>query len=315
MASLPYECVKNYIKKQKLHNFSKDSNSIEAGQASITTPKIDISPEGLRLFKILEQHEGTSCNLLEDFKDDTRKVNEYDELHYSSQEKYYPDEQNIGIAAEKIVSIYGSCPICKANTLSLFSNPNMPVVDLICTNPDHNINNGPRLWQVKASSTNNYFNNEFITVGSKRWGKSIHENVDNKDFLLGYICLKMDENVGDQNYTIYKSSSFILFPDLDLKPTGESNLEPYYSYLTEEEKLKLNLSRYKKKDVIRHNNCKRIGIDLLLKQRSGELEIINANRDISVNKDGLAKYFPNNSKRKIDGLSGGVYKYKIKYTY
>tara|TARA_B100000424_G_scaffold14796_1_gene10847 strand:- start:1224 stop:2171 length:948 start_codon:yes stop_codon:yes gene_type:complete len=315
MASLPLGCVKEYIKKQKIYKLSKDPNSAETGQVSITTPKIDISPEGQKLFKMLEQHEGTSCNLLKDFEDDTRKVNEHDKLHYSLQEKYYPDEQNIGIAAEKIVSIYGSCPICNANTLSLFSNPNMPVVDLICTNHNHDINNGPRLWQVKASSTDNYFNNKFITVGSKHWGKSIHENVDNKDFLLGYICLKMDENVGDQNYTIHKSSSFILFPDLDPKPTGESNLEqkPYYSYLTEEEKLKLNLSRYKKKDVIRHNNCKIIGIDLLLEQRSGELEIIN--HGISVNKDGLAKYFPNNNKRKIDGLSGGVYKYKIKYTY
>ena len=206
----------------------------------------------------------------------------------------------------------------------------MPVVDLVCINPDHDIDEGPRLWQVKASRKDYYFNKtkSYITIGSKRWGYSIHQNFEDKNFLIGYICLKVEEK-NDNFFHISNSNSFALYPNL------EGN-EPYYRYYEENEKT----SFLKNKNVIKWNNCIVLDVDLidvtnevsksetLTRVDYGELNKYTRQPDIEppdlyylysertqYGRDAKRRKYQHTKGTKLFTGSGGSYNYKIKYTY
>jgi len=261
----PYNVVINHIKKQNVYGFLKNNIPVAQNTRAAEDTKaaedaynqntpIDptlkgleninfISPFGQQILLSVEsaEREALTKNLFED----NVTIDETYKDEFSDIEEYYPDEEDIGRKAEKIISIYCKCPICGEKSLKLFSNPNMPVVDLVCINPDHDIDKGPRLWQVKASRQDLYFNKtkSYITIGSKRWGYSIHQNFEDKNFLIGYICLKVEEK-NDNFFHISNSNSFALYPNL------EGN-EPYYRYYKENEKTFF----FKNKNVINWNNC------------------------------------------------------------
>lgn len=251
----------------------------------------------------------------------------------SSDKDYYPNEENIGITAEKIVSIYGNCPVCKKNTLRQFKDVNMPVVDLICINIDHNISNGPRLWQVKASQNSFYFNlnsPEFITVGSRNWGNVIHQNNEDLDFNIGYICLYVSVREGDPNYYI-SPNSFIIKPNM--------KGGPYYEYINKEDITKTYGRYYNNKNIIRSNNCTKQNINLdypfiQSDELNVSLNVDSTLNNVSVNLEKLATYIDSEAKlisplphiylRRSDRLVSaklfkkdhvGGKKYKIEYTY
>ena len=209
----------------------------------------------------------------------------------------------------------------------------MPVVDLVCINPAHNINLGSRLWQVKASCNDLYFNktNSYITIGSKRWGYSIHQNFEDKNFLIGYICLKVEDN--NTNFSILKEKSFALYPNLELE-----DKEPYYEYL--EEGYKNAFLKNKNKNVIRWNNCIVLDVDLIdvtnevsksethTKVDYGELNKYTRQPDIipsdlyylysertQYDRDAKRRKYQHTKGTKLFTGSGGSYNYKIKYTY
>lgn len=249
----------------------------------------------------------------------------------SSDKDYYPNEENIGITAEKILSIYGNCPVCKKNTLRQFKDTTMPVVDLICINDEHNIYNGPRLWQVKASQNNFYFNldsPEFMTVGSRNWGNAIHQNYKDVNFLIGYICLYVRVIEGDPNYYI-SPNSFIIRPNM----TGG----PYYEYINKDDIIRKYGAYYNNKNIIRSNNCIKQTFNLdypfIL---SPELKVDRIHNNVSVNMENLTTYIDSGLKlisplpniylrRSADSVSTQLFskkkghvggeKYKIEYTY
>jgi len=283
-----------------------------------------LSPQSLPLLydiKVKDREEYVNLLL-----NDSRKIEELDSA--VDDPDYYPDEYNLGVDMEKFISIYGSCPICRERTLRQFSKENMPVVDLICINPAHDIDMGPILWQVKASSSFSYFSNDgrnkYITVGSRNWGNSIHTNhvKEEKDFYLGYICLYVSIDEINRQYII-RENSFVVIPDtkrLDL---------PYYQYLNQDQKNSLpNLGGIPpriKKNIITWYNCDvnqivSSGMNLPLTIKLDELIIYN---NIQILESiYLTKYLGIRRSQRLAKVTkklfpgvGGSTKYKIEYTY
>lgn len=121
---------------------------------------------------------------------------------------------NIGKLVEIYYSLFGPCPVCGTNSLRLFKNNNMPVVDLKCINATHNHTLGPSLWQVKATISDNYFskNDKLISVGSRKWGENVHLDSNIPiEYKIGYICIKIHQRE-DNIYFINRRESFIVNP-------------------------------------------------------------------------------------------------------
>lgn len=147
-----------------------------------------------------------------------------------------------GKIIEKWVAINIACPICKKKTLKMYKNNSFPIIDLVCINKEHK--DGVKYWQVKTSKLGNKFqgfpyfkvnvSDNYISVGSRRWGENIHNikpNGDNKDLLIGYILIIFTGN--DQEITINKKKSYIIHPNLDIKKIDNEN-NWYYKYISEE---------------------------------------------------------------------------------
>lgn len=156
---------------------------------------------------------------------------------------YFNNKDN-GLYLELWVCVNISCPGC-GQKLYKYANPNMPVVDVKCINPSHNISMGPLYYQIKATEKDktfnklNYFNynEEYICVGSIKYGYNCHviraDNMSDRDLLVGYICIEYyytDET--NNNIIIDMNKSFVLIPNLLYKP-----LEPiqndwtFYNYI------------------------------------------------------------------------------------
>ena len=271
------------------------------------------------LYDIPEEDRAEYVNIL---LADTRTVEELNSANHDPD--YYPEEHTLGEDMEQFISIYGKCPICKEKTLRQFSKKNMPVVDLICINHEHNIDNGPILWQVKASTTSSYFSNEghnnYITIGSRNWGNSIHNNHIEKDFFLGYICLYVSIDEA-RRYRI-DPRSFVVFPN-----TKISEWPYYYGYFDQTYKNRLSSvsgnPNIINKDVITWYNCymydiNSIGMELPPIINRTELEKYN---DIQILESiYLTKYLGVRRSQRLANIArrlkfGGSIKYKIEYTY
>ena len=147
---------------------------------------------------------------------DDKEINELNEIA-AEKDLDFIGKYNIGKYAEIYVSLNMKCPCCGEKSLKLFQNPNMPVIDLVCINPNHDLTFGPRLWQVKASKTDTYFSleNRFITVGSRNWGNSVHLDDTDFDIRIGYICLQVDD-VNEFNKRVNLTKSFVIYPPNNL---------------------------------------------------------------------------------------------------
>ena len=139
------------------------------------------------------------------------------------------ENENYGKPIECWIADNMSCPCCDLQTLRRYANVSMPIIDLVCINPEHTIKNGVKFFQVKTSNGNlfnelPYFNYDetnadvnanTIHVGSVRWGKTVHEITPNntefeKRILCGYICIQFNK-IDDKIKFDFKKS-FIVLP-------------------------------------------------------------------------------------------------------
>ena len=125
------------------------------------------------------------------------------------------------------------CPCCGEKSLRRFVKDNMPCIDLICSNPFHNFEDGVKFFQVKSKSSEvlnpEYKNFDYETkqihTGSKSIGQYIH-SIEKYDeyysLLIGYICIEYTKINNNHNEMIQiLSSSFILLPKIDIvKPNN-----------------------------------------------------------------------------------------------
>lgn len=160
--------------------------------------------------------------------------NEYIDKLDENDPDYIDKLQNnkLGLYMEDFVCHYIKCPVCHEKTLRKFKIKNMPVIDVVCINTEHhNKFLDTKFFQIKISVDNNYyFNQKYILVGSKKYGFNCHEiygsdNILNKQTLIGYICLSLNE-VKDNIYKISEKKSFILIPNI-----SNHNSEKYYEYI------------------------------------------------------------------------------------
>ena len=183
------------------------------------------------------------------FKNDDKKIIDINNF-IDRNDLTYINYENRGKLIEVWLADNMRCPCCKDKTLRRYSNDNFPVIDLICINPNHNINENVKFFQVKSSIFKNnnpfllsgqpYFslNDATIMVGSRTWGNYVH-NISNSDdinikkILIGYICILFKEN--EKNIIIDKQNSFVVLPDIkpkipDIKPKISDNNKLYYEY-------------------------------------------------------------------------------------
>jgi len=152
--------------------------------------------------------------------------------------KYF-ENKDVGVFMEKWICANIRCTC--SGKFAKYSNPNMPVVDIKCINPGHDINiHGPKYYQVKSTEIGTkmfdfeYFQlnpYQLLFVGSPSYGKYSHEikggDID-KRTLIGYICIKY-KKINDSTININKDVSFILIPNMQVTP--ELQMELYYTYI------------------------------------------------------------------------------------
>jgi len=176
--------------------------------------------------------------LQKDLDADTNKINEINNL-IDENDSTYINVENHGKLIEIWLADNMKCPCCKQKTLKRYTKDNFPIIDLVCININHNIDDGVKFFQVKSSHLNSTsingqpyfsFQDKTIMTGSKNWGKLVHEikgsdNYNKKKILIGYICILFTES-SDQKYIyINQINSFVVLPYVYLDDD-----EPYYEY-------------------------------------------------------------------------------------
>lgn len=258
-----------------------------------------------KIYKPSIQYGEDSRNLLIDLVRDGKAVDIIEDKNFDN-DLDWVGIFNIGKFAEIYASINMKCPCCGEKELHLFKNPNMPVIDLVCTNSKHDLSNGPKYWQVKASKGDLYFSKElnYISVGSKKWGLEVHNiNLENKldnEYQIGYICLKVDV-IGDDetNLKLNLEKSFIVLPN-----SG-------YYYLSEEDEIYKSREIYSKHPAISWMNNDFV-LDIVQFLDIKDEDFNNYNFNIN----SLLSYYPEtiqiSEQKSKKSLFGGVY--KIRYT-
>jgi hypothetical protein len=199
----------------------------------------------------------------DDIEIDNEIITKLKEMQEKEDDDYILYESNYGKLIECWIADNMNCPCCDAvQSLRRYSSPSMPVIDLVCINPEHNLSHGVKFFQVKASNGSlfldkPYFNYDTnltnpnantIHVGSRKLGEMVHtinpqRPIFIKKILCGYICINYNEN--EDNLVINLSKSFIVLPNYLLSdtttkrklsfepiiPTIETDCDWYYKYI------------------------------------------------------------------------------------
>lgn len=142
----------------------------------------------------------------------------------------YIDNSGVGLYLELWICSKLTCIGC-GEKLYKYANPNMPIVDVKCINPNHTFDHGSKYYQIKATQSNvkyagtKYFSydEEYIKVGSVKYGYNCHminatDPIINRDILINYICIEYDY-IDPNNIIINMKNSFIVMPKLNLPNT------------------------------------------------------------------------------------------------
>jgi len=147
--------------------------------------------------------------MMDDIELDDKIIKTLEELQETEDPEYVAYE-NYGKIIEAWIADNMCCPACRApKSLRRYANNSMPVIDLVCINPEHKFRHGVRFFQVKTSdgslfADKPYFNynplldtsdSNTIHVGSRTYGELVHsispsESSFDKKILCGYICIK-----------------------------------------------------------------------------------------------------------------------------
>lgn len=200
-----------------------------------------LSPQSVKILASFSPE--TQMKLATDFIRDERNIQrqigilDLDDPNYVN----YNSSQ-VGTDLEYWVCVNMTCPGCNGK-LYKYANPNMPAVDVICINPNHTLNNGPKFYQIKTTEAGTvhkgllYFSleDEYICVGSPNFGYNCHVMTfddEYKDILVGYICLAYRYNNDKTRIRLDITKSFILIPNLLFEPKNdEERTSTYYNYI------------------------------------------------------------------------------------
>ncbi len=142
------------------------------------------------------------------------------------------------------------CPGCRVGKLFKYISSNMPVIDVRCVNPAHDLlEHGPIFYQIKTTEKyttflglkyftrqpiNNYPSG-YIKVGSKKVGIYSHsittaDSIENKFISIGYICVTFKYLTNRRRINIDLNDSFVVIPNLNYYSRTRKN-SYYYKYI------------------------------------------------------------------------------------
>jgi hypothetical protein len=202
-----------------------------------------LSPQSRELLSYFSPE--TQKRLARDFYLDELSINKYLEKQEIDDPNYiYYNASGVGTYLELWVCVNIPCPGCR-HKLYKYANPNMPVVDVRCINPNHNEKYGPIYYQIKATQKGavyagyKYFSydEEYISTGSVKYGYNCHiirvDDITSRDLLVGYICVEYIYTDPTFNKIIIDmNNSFVLIPNLQFQPTIYQKDLTYYEYLS-----------------------------------------------------------------------------------
>ncbi len=248
-----------------------DISTPPSKRVAISTPSHSslFSPDSRNLLELFSPE--TQRYLTEDFLKDDIEIkritdnSEIDDPNYV----HFNTNPKIGTDLEFWVCINIKCPGC-GEKLYKYSSPSMPAIDVRCNNSHHNLEHGPKYYQIKATEVGTtyrgleYFSlkDKYICVGSYRFGYNCHvitADSKDKDILIGYICLAYTKS--GENIRLDTNNSFILKPNLLFKPKFEQKEWTYYSYLdTSNPRITFHLEMF---NVIKINETKPISTNII----------------------------------------------------
>lgn len=178
--------------------------------------------------------------MVEELEEDNKRIRKIETEQESDDPNYsYFENKEIGVFLEKW---YCANYKCSCGSIFLkYTKSNMPIIDIRCSNKSHNINTfGPKYYQIKSTENNKiykgykYFDldENYIHVGSKKYGEICHnittiDTDEDKELLIGYICITYDIITDDNNYIkIIPEKSFKLNPLIYKKEPQQM----YYTY-------------------------------------------------------------------------------------
>jgi len=183
----------------------------------------DLTPQIMRYLSPMSR-----ARLEDDIKIDNIIIKKLEDVNEIEDPAYIVYE-NYGKLIEAWIADNMCCPACHSpNSLRRYLSDSMPVIDLVCINPEHTLEHGVRFFQVKTSgggffAGEPYFNydklnpdSNIIHVGSIVWGKPVHtikpsDSLFAKKILCGYICISYFET--DTNLQIDLTKSMIVLPE------------------------------------------------------------------------------------------------------
>jgi hypothetical protein len=248
------------ITEQYIYNLFETENlvEVEIGGEKRRSERLQTVPQHLPLstnaIRILEHLSPESQErMIQDFYfDDLKLMNKQLQEEDEDISYIYFENKEIGPFIELWLCANMRCPGCKTGRLVKYANPNMPVIDVKCSNSEHTLFHGPKYYQIKSSESGtvfhnqNYFNlfEKYIKVGSPRYGKICHDvkvgdDINKKQILIGYICIEyVYPSDITRKISINLNKSFILIPNLQIYlqiPDNdyESLNLKYYTYLSE----------------------------------------------------------------------------------
>lgn len=155
----------------------------------------------------------------------------------------YFENKEVGTFMELWICANILCPGCQEGKLLKYLNPNMPVIDVVCSNENHTVLHGPKYYQIKTSEAYTQFmgmkyfdfHNRHIHVGSPKYGHVCHnvklgDSMNKKNILIGYICIVYKKKL-DRIISIDLNNSFIVIPRLNIIATNDNFNLQYYTYL------------------------------------------------------------------------------------
>lgn len=264
MALVPitHKYILNMFENSDLIQIEKSDGTLRRTERVPQKRKIEEYGFSPQAKKVLDAYTPITRKYLEeDFLEDDSRLLKLENKQEEKDESFeFYENKEVGVFLEKWICANLTCPGCSGKLVK-YASSNMPVVDIMCSNKEHDAKFGPKYYQVKSTESNNWFGNhkyfslkdKYIKVGSTRFGKLSHEvtlgDEENKKIVIGYICIEYVYSPNSaRSININMKKSFFVIPDLTKIPSSDDEKkERYYEYLDNLENPKIPIITFNDK--------------------------------------------------------------------
>ncbi len=208
-----------------------------------------LSPDSKKL--VLAESVSNRQALVNDIRRDNEKIEAImSEIETRDDDFTFALGSEVGNYMELWICANLKCPGCRVGKLFKYISSNMPVIDVRCVNPEHNLlEHGPLFYQIKTTEKNTtflglkYFTRQpinnypsgYIKVGSKKVGIYSHnittaDAIEDKFISIGYICVTYKYLINRRRINIDLNNSFVVIPNLNYNNTYRTTRSQSYYY-------------------------------------------------------------------------------------